>query len=200
MTIDIGTQGQPDFSQPIELMMDCHRRIERFLKVLQNVVWRYRGGGLDEEGHRALETALNYFHQAAPRHTEDEEESLFPCMRKSDDAKVQQAMAELDRLEADHRKAEAAHQRVDQLGRRWLAEKQLDKREVAELESLLAELAQAYAEHIRLEDEQVFVLAQEALDESSLSRVGEEMKQRRAASPGRPGSRCAERRQAYRTS
>ena len=49
MALPMGTQGQADFSQPIALMMDCHRRIEHFLGVLEKVVGRYRETPLDEE-------------------------------------------------------------------------------------------------------------------------------------------------------
>lgn len=194
MTIPLGSKGQPDFDEPIALMMDCHRRIEHFLIVFQAVLDQYEGTGLDEEGARSLETALNYFRQAAPRHTADEEQSLFPRLRDCDDPEVRAAMAELDRLEADHRKAEAAHGRVDELGRAWLAAGRLDGGEAAELRSLLEELAAAYADHIALEDERVFALAGRSLDAAALREVGEEMRQRRTAAPGRAGSRCADRR------
>ena len=50
MPIPLGTTGQPDFTQPIELMMDCHRRIEHFLGVLQRVVERYADQPLDAVG------------------------------------------------------------------------------------------------------------------------------------------------------
>ncbi len=120
MPVNVGTTGQPDFTQPIELMMDCHRRIEHFLAVLQKLAERYANRPLDDEGRAALETAMNYFRSAAPRHTADEEESLFPRMRQVDDPQVRQAMAQIDRLESDHRRAEAAHARLDELGRRWL--------------------------------------------------------------------------------
>ncbi len=195
MAVPMGSKGQPDFTQPIELMMDCHRRIEHFLGVLRQVSERYARTELDAEGRAALETALNYFRQAAPRHTADEEVSLFPRMRERDDPDVQRALAELDRLEADHRKAEGAHERLDELGRGWLEAGRLGADEHAELVSLLAELTDAYTEHIRLEDERVFVLASRVLSESALERVGQEMRQRRADQPGRSGSRCAERRQ-----
>lgn len=197
MVIPMGTRGQPDFSQPIELMMDCHRRIERFLDVLAQIVNRYgcpAPQSLDEQGRQALQTALDYFAQAAPRHTADEEESLFPRMRLSHDPAVQAALAELDRLEADHRKAAAAHARVDELGRRWLSSGILDASELEEFAALLEELSATYAQHIRLEDQRVFVLASQALDQTSLQQVGREMKDRRMQHPGRPGSRCAARR------
>ena len=194
MPIPLGTTGQPDFTQPIELMMDCHRRIEHFLGVLQRVVERYADQPLDAQGREALETALNYFQSAAPRHTADEEQSLFPRMRAVDNPQVHQAMAQIDRLESDHRKAEAAHARLDELGRTWLAVATLPANALAECRALLDELSTAYGEHIPIEDESVVVLAKRVLDEQQLQAVGEEMRKRRMDDPGRAGSRCAERR------
>jgi hypothetical protein len=37
---------------------------------------------LTEETRAALETALRYFREAAPKHTADEEESRFPRLRQ----------------------------------------------------------------------------------------------------------------------
>jgi len=194
MPLPLGTTGQPDFDQPIELMMDCHRRIEHFLRVLERVVAQHRDQPLDNEAAEALDTALNYFASAAPRHTADEEQSLFPRMRRTGDPRVTCAMAHIDRLESDHREAEQAHARLDELGRRWLRDGALDAAAFTELRHLLKALSVAYREHIPLEDDSVFILAAEVLDADALRAVGEEMKQRRAADPGRPGSRCAQRR------
>lgn len=194
MPLPLGTTGQPDFDQPIELMMDCHRRIEHFLRVLERVVAQHRDQPLDNEAAEALDTALNYFASAAPRHTADEEQSLFPRMRRTGDPRVTRAMAHIDRLESDHREAEQAHARLDELGRRWLRDGALDAAAFTELRHLLKALSVAYREHIPLEDDSVFILAAEVLDADALRAVGEEMKQRRAADPGRPGSRCAQRR------
>lgn len=195
MPIDLGTQGQPDFTQPIALMMDCHRRIEKFLAVLQRVVDRYADAPLDDEGHEALSTTLNYFASAAPRHTEDEEISLFPRMRQLADPQAQQAMARIDRLEADHREAERAHDQLDALGRAWLKQGRLDPAVFERFGQVTRSLTAAYQQHIPIEDEDVFVLASRLLDPAELLAIGREMKQRRTIDPGRPGSRCAKRRQ-----
>jgi hemerythrin-like domain-containing protein len=194
MPVPMGSKGQADFNQPIDLLMDCHRRIENFLGVLGRVVDEYRDRDLDQQARDALTTSLTYFRQAAPRHTEDEERSLFPRMRKAEDTQVREVMAALQRLESDHRKMEAAHARVDEIGRRWLVDGRLDSAVHGEVRALLSEMTAAYAQHIRLEDEEVFVLASKVLDANALAAVGREMKQRRIDDPGRPGSRCAERR------
>ena len=77
MPIVIGAKGESDFTDPIGMLGDCHRRIERFLNVLVSVAEQARGEAMNAEQHSALET-LRYFREAAPKHTADEEESLFP--------------------------------------------------------------------------------------------------------------------------
>ena len=196
MPVQLGTKGQPDFTQPVELMMDCHRRIEKFLQILLRVVDETQGHALDRQHREALETALNYFRSASPRHNEDEEDSLFPRMRRSSDPEVRAAMAKLDALEADHRVAERHHARVDELGKRWLAADALDSEATAEMKRLLTELGETYREHIRVEDEEVFPLASRVLSAEELGQVGQEMQKRRRQNPGRPESRCAQRRAA----
>jgi hypothetical protein len=113
--VTIGGKPLAGFDQPIELLKDCHRRVEHFLDVLQKVVALFGEGHLSEEGRRALQTSLDYFEHAAPRHTADEEQSLFPRMRRSSDAQDRAVMAELERLESDHRHAEVCHAQVDEL-------------------------------------------------------------------------------------
>lgn len=196
MPVQLGAKPQADFNQPVDLMMDCHRRIEKFLDVLLRIVDRTKGGELDREHREALETALNYFRAAAPRHTEDEEHSLFPRMRRSEDPAVREALAKVDALEADHREAELGHASVDELGRRWLESGSLTAEDTAELKRLLTDLAQTYQRHIHIEDEEVFPLATRVLSAAELAAVGEEMKRRRAEAPGRPESRCGQRRRA----
>ena len=178
--VQIGQKPLADFSQPLEMMKDCHRRIEHFLEVLQKVAERFGEGDLSEEARRALETSLNYFAHAAPRHTADEEQSLFPRLRSHESVKAHPAMSELQRLESDHRRADACHQKVEQIGRLWLETGQIGQQSRSQLRNLLDELVATYAAHIRLEEEQVFVLAAQTLKSNELGAVGNEMRQRRA--------------------
>ena len=175
----IGGKPLAGFDQPIELLKDCHRRIEHFLDVLRMIVERFGDGDLPEEGHRALETSLDYFAHAAPRHTADEEQSLFPRLRRSDDDEARAMMAELERLESDHRQTETCHAEVERLGRRWLRTGRIDGPSEVKLRALLEDLAATYTAHIRLEEGRVFVLAERMLVPSDLSALGLEMRQRR---------------------
>ena len=185
---------QADFDHPIELMMDCHRRIEHFMDVLVTVAQRLRGAALDRENRDSLQTALNYFRSAAPRHTEDEEQSLFPRMRRSSDSGIQTVLMKIAALESEHIKAQTAHARIDILAQRWLNEGRLPEPAADKLLQLVTELRAAYARHIRIEDAEVFPAATRLLDEDQVSAIGREMAERRQQNPGRPGSRCAERR------
>jgi hemerythrin-like domain-containing protein len=177
--VSLGGKPLADFTQPIEMMRDCHRRIEHFLDALRTVIVRPGEGNLTDEGRRALETALRYFKDFAPRHVADEEQSLFPRMRSSADANVKEALLELDGLECDHRRGESLHTTVERLGRLWLKSGHLDQSQRERLRAAIDELAAMYAGHIHLEEQRVFALASELLNAQQLREIGNEMKRRR---------------------
>jgi hemerythrin-like domain-containing protein len=167
------------FSNPLGLLTDCHRRIEMFLRALIAVAGQSRDGSLNTEQREALEKALGYFREAAPKHTADEEESLFPRMRRLDTAEIRAALAQVDALEREHRIAEELHARVDRLGQKWLSSGSLSPSELAEIGTALSELKNIYDRHIAIEDEQVFPLAKKVLAAEEQKKVGEEMASRR---------------------
>src|SRR3974390_279681 len=119
MPVQIGAKAH-SFSEPTGLLSDCHRRIEMFLGSLE-AVGKVIYLPLTQPSWDALEKALQYFQQAAPKHTADEEESLFPRLRSVHSPEVDAALARLDELEQDRRWAEALHVEVDRLGRRYLS-------------------------------------------------------------------------------
>ena len=178
MPIQIGQKPSPTFQQPLELLSDCHRRVESFLRALLLVAEQARGGELNPQQREALETALRYFREAAPRHTADEEESLFPRMRKLGDA-AHEALAKIQALEADHDVAKVSHDAVEQLGQQWLARGSLSADETSRLLNHLRKLQSIYEGHIAIEDKEIFPLAKEMLDAETLNDVGREMAERR---------------------
>jgi len=194
MPVQIGGKPLADFDQPIELLMDCHRRVEKFLQVLLQVAERSENGRLGVTDVSSLETALEYFVRAAPRHTEDEERSLFPRLKASGDPRAREALSRIERLEADHKQADAGHKRIDELGRLWLLEKVLPGEQVLEFAQVSRELIAFYGSHIRCEDEEVFPIARAVLSAEALQSIGKEMKERRIVDHGRSGSDCAKRR------
>jgi hemerythrin-like domain-containing protein len=177
MLVKIGQSMDHGFGSPLGLLSDCHRRIERFLSVLSTIAAVRRGGTLGSADREALEGALRYFDRAAPRHSADEEESLFPRLRATGEAAA--ACDALDRLEADHRTAEGLHAAVDALGRRWLSEGTLSESEAQRMIDHLVELERLYREHIALEDRELFPAAGRLLSAADLEAVGREMAERR---------------------
>ena len=113
--VDLGPVKENSFAQPLSLLSECHRRIERFLADMSGVINSRKGGVLDDSDRSALAGAVQYFSVAAPRHTADEEESLFPRLRSANVEEANQALAEIGRLEADHERADACHAEADAL-------------------------------------------------------------------------------------
>ncbi len=190
-----------DFDNPLGLLSDCHRRIEKFLELLLRVTQTAQGGVLHPEQREAMATALRYFRQAAPMHTADEEISLFPRLRElaqNGNETAQNALKVIARLEADHDAADLRHAVIDEIGTRWLDGSTLDAPDVGRLESELIDLRAFYAAHIKVEDTELFPLAGTVLAEDITETIGREMAVRRGLDFDNlpAGNRCAARRAA----
>lgn len=183
MAISIGKKPDSDFSDPIGLLEDCHRRIEKFLDALLTLAGEAQGNELSNVQRVAVETSLQYFREAAPKHTADEEESLFPRMRGSPNHQAKEILSQLDHLHTDHVTADQNHRAVDELFRRWLADGFLSAPESVHLTSLLHSLRDTYGRHIKEEETQVFPSAARILTTFELKAIGLEMATRR----GLPG-------------
>jgi hemerythrin-like domain-containing protein len=184
MPIQIGQGPGHDFDEPLGLLSDCHRRIEHFLRVLVAVTDDAGGGPLTPSHRGALDGALRYFAVAAPKHTADEEGSLFPRLRETRDPAAAHALELIAGLEHDHEEADAHHAAVEVLGRRWLEDDRLVPEHVAELRAHLARLAALYRRHISIEDQELFPAAGRLLDSTQLREIGREMAARRDVRPG----------------
>lgn len=179
MPIAIGQKLESDFRDPLGLLSDCHRRIERFLDELIAISEEAQGNKLDDVQRQQFEVGLRYFREAAPKHTLDEEESLFPRLRARQDSGNQAAFVLLDSLHADHTEAEVRHRNVDDLGRAWLADGLLSPDDTRVLIRVLRDLRTSYEEHIAVEDNELFPLAGRILDGLELEAIGREMAARR---------------------
>jgi hemerythrin-like domain-containing protein len=178
MAIQIGAKPSPTFAQPLELLSDCHRRVESFLAALLIVAEQAQGRALDTRQREALEVSLRYFREAAPKHTADEEESLFPRIRELGEA-AHDVMQKIEALEADHIAAKRSHDLVEQLGQRWLCSGTLSTDETREFTAALRDLRATYERHIAIEDNEVFPLAARIVPADKLAEVGREMAERR---------------------
>lgn len=178
MLLKIGQRSDHGFDQPLGLLSDCHRRIEQFLQVLLTLAG-HAAAPLTDAQRRQLETALTYFATAAPRHTADEEESLFPRLKETADPAAAQALELLDRLQRDHIEADHRHRSVDALGKRWLEQRTLPHHELLELRDHLTRLAAIYETHIAVEDRELFPAAARLLSPQQVQEIGREMAARR---------------------
>jgi hemerythrin-like domain-containing protein len=177
MPVQIGAKSH-NFTDPTGLLTDCHRRVEMFLGTLQAVA-QLIGHFPAEETRRALESALRYFAQAAPKHTADEEESLFPRLRQIHDPEIASAFSKLKQLEDDHRWAAPLHANVERLGTQYLSTGSLSSSEVDQFRKDVAALAALYKQHIKVEDELIFPLAARMLSNADKIAMAEEMASRR---------------------
>lgn len=179
MAIQIGQSPGHGFDEPLGLLSDCHRRIEHFLRLLVTVTDQAAGGPLPSSHRSALEAALKYFAVAAPKHTADEEASLFPRLRAVDDPDLADALSAVERLERDHAEADRHHAAVDALVREWLEHDRLPAGKVSDLRGRLTHLESLYQRHISIEDGEIFPAAARVLEPSQLREIGREMAMRR---------------------
>jgi hemerythrin-like domain-containing protein len=175
----IGAKRESDFTDPIGMLGDCHRRIECFLNALLTVAVDAKGSPLTNEQQAALAMSLRYFREAAPKHTADEEESLFPRLCRLDRPDLQPLLARIDSLQQDHERAESVHREVDHLGQLCLANGRLSPPDAEHLVTVLTQLAELYRRHIAMEDTEVFPVAASALAASDRLAIGTEMAARR---------------------
>ncbi|HSE39259.1 MAG TPA: hemerythrin domain-containing protein [Acidobacteriota bacterium] len=179
MAIQIGRKIENNFSNPIGLMSDCHRRIKKFLSIIITVLRQTHGGELNVDQKKALETALTYFREAAPKHTLDEEQSLFPRVRDCDKDLTNNTIQCLDHLQQDHANVIESHQNMDRLGKRWISQGQLCSEDCHKLSATLGELSKIYKRHIYIEEHEIFPVASKLLSSADVEAIGREMALRR---------------------
>jgi hemerythrin-like domain-containing protein len=177
----IGQPRVPNFSDPLGLMSHCHRKIEGYLAGLATSGEILLGGRAVElaGAFQVIDAAREHFAVRGPKHTEDEEVSLFPRMREYGGHEAGEALAALASLETEHRVAEGVHSEFDELVG-WLPrDGSAGVKEIYLFNELVAELADLYRPHIRVEDEIIFPAAARVIPSAALSIIGQEMLARR---------------------
>ncbi|MCI0447770.1 hemerythrin domain-containing protein [bacterium] len=182
MPIQIGAKTDHSFKNPIGLLTDCHRRIKKFLMMMITVMRQTHGGPLKTSQQEALELALQYFREAAPKHALDEEASLFPRMRPLC-RMLDSSIKSLNHLEKEHHIADENHRTVEQLSKKWLLEGQLCFEDACELSDALGRLSVLYKKHIDVEERKIFPLASRILSAAEVTEIGREMAMRRNINP-----------------
>jgi hemerythrin-like domain-containing protein len=176
MPVQIGAKLDSGFDDPLGMLCDCHRRIERFLGVLCQVATREPSRALSAEDAEAVTAALHYFREGGRRHNADEEESLFPRLRQ---AAPRGALDSIDRLEQEHHVAGELHDAVDRTFARWISAGALGSADAHALVDATRRLRVLYGDHIRAEEADVFPQAAQLLDGAAIAAIGSEFRARR---------------------
>jgi len=177
----LGQAHVPNFADPLGLMSHCHRKIEGYLAGLAASGEILLAGRAAEMAgaFQVIDAAREHFAVGGPKHTEDEEVSLFPRLREYGGHEAEDALAALAALETEHRVAEGAHAEFDELVE-WLPrDGSAVVKEVYLFNELVAELADLYRPHIHVEDEIVFPTAARVIPFNILLMIGDEMRERR---------------------
>jgi len=166
------------FDDPLEMLLACHRRIERQLDALERLQAHIAATGVDAEASVAAQAIVRYFAKAAEHHHDDEEKDLFPLLEQRIPAGEEKARfnALRERLEADHANVREMWTRL---------RKPLEAITEGLPRSLPAGdvrgFADAYRSHIAAEETALEDLFRRWIDERDRAALGRAMRDRRAA-------------------
>ena len=168
-------------TDPLALLVECHGKIERHLDALARAGEVLRAGSDAERAAAffAIDMARAHFAGPLAKHTEDEEHSLFPRLRRSASADAREALSAVSELEAQHREADALHAEFERLAASMPRGGGIDATALARLNEAIAALRAHYLAHIAVENGVVFPAAARALTAEDLRQFAEEMRARR---------------------
>jgi hemerythrin-like domain-containing protein len=169
------------FADPLAMLVHCHHKIERHIKALEQSAEVIRSG-LDNErlaAFFAIDMARAHFAGPGVKHTEDEEQSLFPRVKLRGGDAGREALAAIADLEFEHRSAEHLHQSFEALVAQLPRDGSADSKDINQLNELIAAISNLYRPHMKVENELVFPLAQRLLTSTDIEQLGDEMRDRR---------------------
>ena len=164
------------FDDPLEMLLACHRRIERQLETLGRLQAHLARHGVDAEASVAAQAILRYFAKPAEHHHDDEEKDLFPLAEEripagADKARFHGLRAQ---LESDHREVRELWTRI-----RKPLEAIADGLPRTLQEGEVRAFMEAYARHIALEEVALHELFERWIDERDRATLGRSMRERR---------------------
>ena len=170
------------FDEPLEMLLGCHRRIEKQLETLKRLRSHLATRPVDAEASIAAQNVLRYFTSAALNHHADEEQDLFPLLdSRIDDAGEKQRFAAFrQRLEGDHRTLESAWARLKR-PLEGIAEGLPRTLPTAEVQAFV----DAYANHILTEENALKEFFDRWLGDEDRRALGLSMAARRRIAPAR---------------
>ncbi|MBC8024002.1 MAG: hemerythrin domain-containing protein [Burkholderiales bacterium] len=164
------------FDDPLEMLLACHRRIERQLATLEKLRSHMDAHGVDAEASTAAQGVLRYFLKAAEDHHDDEEKDLFPLLEERIPAGAEKARFHALRgtLERDHAEVRGRWARL-----RKPLEAIADGMTRTLQATEVREFVDAYKRHIAAEEESLPELFDRWIDERDRAALGRSMRDRR---------------------
>ena len=165
----------PEFSQPLDLLSACHRRIGSMTDMLLKLPGHLASHGADADAGLAAERVLKYFDSAGQHHHDDEEQNLFPLLRAAAilEGNVD-ILALIEDLEAQHVEMAEAWQAL----RPFLVLLARHAPVVPEAMPVLR-FVTLYRHHIPLEENFLLPYAERTLDAAQIAQLGQAMAERR---------------------
>ena len=160
--------------RPLDHLLDCHRRIEDKLVVLERAVSQLEDQS--EESLYSCHSVTTNLASSCKLHTDDEEESVFPRIRKH---ATGEELEYLDSLELQHREGEGYIARLRNLTKQLERDPALLATREA-LAQTAAKLTGLYRPHIASENEVLTRIGRARLDEVALAEIAFEMRLRRS--------------------
>lgn len=171
----------PGFDEPLEMLLACHGRIQDRIATLEKLVPHLARAGCDAAAQEAARSVLRYFDSAGANHHQDEEQDLFPLLRRHAGERGRTDLpAALEDLAAEHRTMDEVYARV-RARLRDIAEARSARLEIEQV----ARFARLYRDHILREEALAFGFAAETLTPRERADLGASMAQRRGAPAAR---------------
>jgi hemerythrin-like domain-containing protein len=166
------------FDDPLEMLLACHRRIEKQLETLKRLRAHVDAGAIDAEASGAAQSVLRYFSTSATNHHDDEEKDLFPLLERriTDPGERTRFDAMRSELERDHREIESHWARLKK-PLEGIAEGLTRPLAAADVHAFIA----AYARHILAEESALQEFFDRWLDDEDRKVLGRSMSARRGA-------------------
>jgi hemerythrin-like domain-containing protein len=168
------------FDDPLEMLLTCHRRIEKQLLTLERLRVHLQKRGVDADASAAAQALLHYFTRAAVDHHADEERDLFPLLeQRITDARDRERFLKLrESLEREHREVEGQWARL-----RKPLESIADGFTRSLGEADVRAFGEAYARHIRVEEAAFHEFFDRWIGAEDRAALGNSMSARRARKP-----------------
>jgi hemerythrin-like domain-containing protein len=164
------------FDDPLEMLLACHRRIEKQLDTLKRLHAHIEARGVDAEASSAAQAVLRHFPRAAIDHHDDEEKDLFPLLERRITDAGEGARFEALRvaLERDHREVERLWARLRK-PLEAIAEGITRRLPASDVHAFIA----AYTRHILAEESALQEFFNRWLDDGDRVSLGRSMRERR---------------------